>query len=63
MTTNFNYLPLDVQKELKCIADTLVMPGKGILSADESSSKMEQRLQEIGLDNNEEIRRRWRQVR
>ncbi len=63
MTTYFNYPPVSVQKELKCIAELIVSPGKGILAADESVSTMGKRLQEIGVDNNEEYRRQYREVR
>lgn len=62
MITCFCDLPKSVQEELVCIADTLITPGKGILTADESISTMGKRLQEIGLQNSEEIRRKWRQV-
>lgn len=63
MITGFCDLPQDVQEELICIADTLITPGKGILTADESISTMGKRLQEVDLENNDEIRRKWRQVR
>lgn len=63
MTTYFNYPPPAVQKELKCIAEMIAAKGKGILAADESVSTMGKRLQEIGVENNEELRRQYRQVR
>lgn len=62
MTTYFNYPPPAVQKELKCIADLIVAPGKGILAADESTSTMGKRLVEIKVENTEEYRRQYRQV-
>ena len=62
MTTYFNYPPPAVQKELKCIADMIVAPGKGILAADESVSTMGKRLVEIKVENTEEHRRQYRQV-
>ena len=36
---NFEYLPLDVQEELRNTANAIVAPGKGILAADESNGK------------------------
>lgn len=62
MTTYFSYPSIEVQKELKCIAETLVTCGKGILAADESVCTMGKRLQEIGVSNEEDLRRQWRQV-
>lgn len=62
MSSNFNYLLEEVQKGLKCIAETLVSPEKGILSVDESSNTMEKRLQEVGIKNNEQNRLLWRRV-
>lgn len=62
MTTYFNYPPPAVQKELKCIAELIVADGKGILAADESVSTMGKRLQEIGVENQEELRRQYRQL-
>lgn len=62
MTTYFNYPAPAVQKELKCIAEQIVAPGKGILAADESVSTMGKRLQDIGVENTEELRRQYRQV-
>lgn len=63
MTTYFNYPPPAVQKELKCIAELIASNGKGILAADESVSTMGKRLVEIGVENTEELRRQYRQVR
>ena len=34
---HFNYLPQDVQDELRATANAIVVPGKGILAADEST--------------------------
>ncbi|XP_065206656.1 fructose-bisphosphate aldolase-like isoform X2 [Planococcus citri] len=62
MTTYFSYPSIEVQKELKCIAETLVTCGKGILAADESVCTMGKRLQEIGVQNDDDIRRQWRQT-
>ena len=37
--------------------------GKGILAADESTGSMDKRMASIGIENNEENRRKYRQVR
>jgi len=44
------------------IANAIVAPGKGILAADESTGSMDKKLIPLGLDNNEENRRRYRQM-
>ncbi|XP_015794081.1 fructose-bisphosphate aldolase A-like isoform X1 [Tetranychus urticae] len=48
--------------ELKATAAAIVAPGKGILAADESTGTMGKRLQSIGVENNEENRRQYRQL-
>ena len=62
MTTYFNYPSDQLQKELKEIAQAIVAPGKGILAADESTGTMGKRLANIGLENTEENRRKYRQL-
>ena len=62
MTTYFNYPSEELQKELKEIAKAIVAPGKGILAADESTGTMGKRLANIGLENTEENRRKYRQL-
>ena len=62
MTTYFNYPSVDLQKELKEIAQAIVAPGKGILAADESTGTMGKRLANIGLENTDENRRKYRQL-
>lgn len=59
---HFSYLPEDVQRELKATADAIVAPGKGILAADESTGTMGKRLTSIGVANEEETRRQYRQL-
>ncbi|CAG2120601.1 unnamed protein product, partial [Medioppia subpectinata] len=59
---HFNYLPKEVEDELRANANAIVAPGKGILAADESTGTMGKRLQGIGADNNEELRRQYRQL-
>ncbi|XP_074601562.1 fructose-bisphosphate aldolase isoform X2 [Brevipalpus obovatus] len=58
----FDYLSQDLRKLLKSTADAIVAPGKGILAADESTGTMGKRLQNIGVENNEENRRVYRQM-
>ncbi|KAF2879361.1 hypothetical protein ILUMI_26808 [Ignelater luminosus] len=62
MTTYFNYPSPALQDELRQIANAIVAPGKGILAADESVGTMGKRLANIGLENNEENRRKYRQL-
>jgi fructose-bisphosphate aldolase class I len=58
----FNYLPKEVQDELRTNANAIVAPGKGILAADESTGTMGKRLEGIGATNDEETRRLYRQL-
>ena len=62
MTTHFNYPDIEVQKELKRIANAIVADGKGILAADESVSTMGKRLTDIGVENTDENRRQYREL-
>lgn len=62
MTTSWNYPDPALQDELRKIAEAIVAPGKGILAADESVSTMGKRLQDIGLENNDDNRRKYRQL-
>lgn len=59
MTTHFSYPDPALQQELKKIAEAIVAPGKGILAADESTGTIGKRLSDIGVENNEENRRKW----
>ncbi|XP_018335855.1 fructose-bisphosphate aldolase-like [Agrilus planipennis] len=59
---HFDYPPQALQGELRRIANDLMAPGKGILAADESLDLMEKRLRDIGLKNDIENRRRYRQI-
>ncbi|CAF3565161.1 unnamed protein product [Rotaria socialis] len=56
------YLSADKEKELVQTANLLMAKGKGLLAADESTGSMTKRLQSIGLENNEENRRVYRQT-
>lgn len=62
MAGNFNYLTPELQKELRETANKIVAPGKGILAADESTGTMGKRLQGIGAENTEELRRKYREL-
>ncbi|XP_019872283.1 fructose-bisphosphate aldolase-like [Aethina tumida] len=62
MPTLWNYPDTALQDELRKIANAIVTPGKGILAADESVSTMGKRLQEIGAENTDENRRKYRQL-
>ncbi|MCL4143960.1 UNVERIFIED_CONTAM: hypothetical protein GTU68_045489 [Idotea baltica] len=62
MTTYFSYPDPALQQELRSIANAIVAPGKGILAADESAGTMGKRLANIGLENTEESRRKYRQL-
>merc|ERR1719437_331231 len=48
--------------ELKATAAAMVKEGKGLLACDESTGTVGARLESIGLENNEENRREWRQL-
>lgn len=50
------------KQELAEIAAAIVAPGKGILAADESTGTMGKRLANIGTENVEENRRKYRQI-
>ena len=52
----------ELKAELKRIAEAIVVPGKGILAADESTGTMGKRLAGIGVENTEENRRSYRQL-
>lgn len=56
------YLSADREKELMETAALLMSKGKGLLAADESTGSIGKRLQPIGLENNEENRRLYRQM-
>lgn len=62
MTTYFSYPPESLQEELKSIASAIVAPGKGILAADESVSTCGKRFKDIGVENTEDNRRKYRQL-
>jgi fructose-bisphosphate aldolase class I len=50
------------RQDLEATAHGMVAQGKGILAADESNRTMTKRLQSVGVDSNEETRRRFREL-
>nr|CAX71965.1 Aldolase [Schistosoma japonicum] len=56
------YLTEAQEDDLRQIAQAICAPGKGILAADESTATMGKRLQQIGVENNEDNRRLYRQL-
>jgi fructose-bisphosphate aldolase class I len=56
------FLTPEKEKELRETAQKIVAEGKGLLAADESTGSMDKKLKPLGLENNEENRRRYRQM-
>src|SRR5260370_34319711 len=48
--------------QLTKVAQNMVVPGKGILAADESSGTIQKRFDAIGVANTEENRRDYREL-
>ncbi len=53
---------MHMTKEIRKTAQAMVADGKGILAMDESHSTIEKRFKEIGVENTEENRRKYRQL-
>src|SRR5882762_9488478 len=49
-------------KKLNEVANQMVLPGKGILAADESTSTAGKRFEKIGIENTQENRRAYREM-
>jgi len=63
MATRFaQYLTPAQEDELRQIANAIVAPGKGILAADESQGTIGKRLASCNTENNEENRRKYREL-
>ncbi|XGW17223.1 hypothetical protein V3C99_002102 [Haemonchus contortus] len=62
MASYSQYLTKEQEDELRGIANAIVAPGKGILAADESTGSMDKKMQNIGTENTEEQRRKYRQL-
>ena len=58
----FNMEAKDYSKELVETAHKICTAGKGILAADESPGSVEKKFKPLGLENNEENRRRYRDM-
>ncbi len=52
----------DYSQELIETAAKICTPGKGILAADESPGSVEKKFKPLGLENNAENRRRYREM-
>src|SRR5258708_34745777 len=48
--------------ELNRVANAMVVPGKGILAADESTGTIKRRFDSIGVENTEDNRRDYREL-
>ncbi|VDL78884.1 unnamed protein product [Nippostrongylus brasiliensis] len=55
-------LTQEQKDDLRAIAEKIVADGKGILAADESTGTIGKRLSAISLENNEDNRRKYRQL-
>jgi len=53
---------VDYSKELVETAQKIATPGKGILAADESPGSVDKKFNPIKLENNEENRRKYRNM-
>lgn len=54
--------PNHLKEQLAKTAKAIVAPGKGILAADESTGTIQKRFDKIGLENNENNRRTYREL-
>lgn len=61
-STSLNMSLEKYSDELKATAAAMVRPGYGLLACDESTGTVGTRLEGIGLENNEENRRDWREL-
>jgi len=62
MSRFYTYLSKEKEEELSKIANAIVAPGKGILAADESTGTIGKRFEKIKVANEEDNRRRYRQL-
>lgn len=58
----YSTLEPELKEELRAIAQQIVEPGRGILAADESTTTIGKRLQDINVENTEENRKAYRQL-
>ncbi|XP_012548174.1 fructose-bisphosphate aldolase isoform X4 [Bombyx mori] len=62
MTTYFSRLDVQLQEELKKTAEAILASGKGILAVDETNEGIGKLLKNVGLENTENNRRRYREL-
>jgi len=60
--TKYTELDPALSLELQKIIEAINAPKKGLLACDESPASLEQRFQEIGIDNTESTRRAYREM-
>lgn len=58
----YSKLEPELAEELRAIAQQIVEPGRGILAADESTTTIGKRLQDINVENTEGNRKAYRQL-
>ena len=57
-----NFLSVGEKAALEKTAASLATPGKGITACDESAGTIGARFEKVGIENNEENRRKYRQM-
>ena len=62
MAHHFPYLDASLQQELKQVAESIVVAGKGILAMDDFNEGIGANLKAVGQENTEENRRRYREA-
>lgn len=62
MSTRYSYPNKEIRKGLRKIICKILKPGRGILAADESPGTIGKHFEKIGVKNNKENRRCYRQV-
>src|SRR5665811_1870466 len=53
---------MQYEDQLKATAKAMLVPGKGLLAADESNATAAKRFEAVGIENTEENRREYRQL-
>src|SRR5690348_17672861 len=53
--------PMSIE-DLESVALAMVAPGKGIIAIDESTNTIRKRFEAVGIENNEENRRAYREL-
>lgn len=60
--TKYTKVDPALQQELQKIVESLSVPGKGIWALDESSSSLDAKFRQIGIENTETARRDYREM-